>query len=142
MEIKPEDGGVLRFFKTIVRGGQLLFIAIIGFIVWLVTALLAGGYQLSKRWLHWPLPAGVAAYLSDVLFLPLMLGVALATHQLVYGRQAVLPGRWVLAARAVVALWFEGLLPRGSATAVADPFDVLAYAVGACIFQRWLNKPA
>lgn len=41
IEIKPEDGGLMRFFKTIVRGGQLLFIAIIGFIVWLVTALAA-----------------------------------------------------------------------------------------------------
>lgn len=39
--INPEDGGLLRFFKTIVRGGQLLFIAIIGFVVWLVTALAA-----------------------------------------------------------------------------------------------------
>ena len=39
MEIGPEDGGVVRFFKTIVRGGQLLFIAILGFIVWLVTAI-------------------------------------------------------------------------------------------------------
>ena len=39
MEIKPEDGGLVRFFKTLVRGGQLLFIAIIGFIVWLVTAI-------------------------------------------------------------------------------------------------------
>jgi hypothetical protein len=41
IEIKPEDGGAIRFFKTIVRGGQLLFIAIIGFIVWLVTAMAA-----------------------------------------------------------------------------------------------------
>ena len=39
--IYPEDGGAVRFFKTIVRGGQLLFIAILGFIVWLVTALAA-----------------------------------------------------------------------------------------------------
>jgi hypothetical protein len=41
MEINPEDGGLTWFFKTIVRGGQLLFIAILAFIVWLVTALAA-----------------------------------------------------------------------------------------------------
>ncbi|MBU6120570.1 hypothetical protein [Hymenobacter siberiensis] len=41
VEIYPEDGGLVRFFKTIVRGGQLLFVAILGFIVWLVTALAA-----------------------------------------------------------------------------------------------------
>jgi hypothetical protein len=39
MEVKPEDKGLVWFFKSMVRGGQLLFIAIIGFIVWLVTAI-------------------------------------------------------------------------------------------------------
>jgi predicted amidophosphoribosyltransferase len=39
VEIKPEDGAVMRFFKTIVRGGQLAFAAILGFIVWVVTVL-------------------------------------------------------------------------------------------------------
>jgi hypothetical protein len=32
-------GGLVWLFKTMVRGGQLLFIAVIGFIVWLVTAI-------------------------------------------------------------------------------------------------------
>lgn len=104
-------------------------------------ALVASSYQPSKRWLHWPLPVGLTSYLSDVLFLPLVLSVALAAHQLVYGRRARLPGLWVLAAWAGVALWFEGVLPRWSPQAVADPWDVLAYAAGALIFQRWLNKP-
>ena len=98
-------------------------------------------YQLNRHWLHRPLPAGLASYLTDVLFLPLALSLALAAHQTVYGRGATLPGTWVLAAWAGVALWFEGLLPRWSAQAVADPWDVLAYAAGALIFQRWLNKP-
>lgn len=38
MEIKPTDGPVVRFFKTIVRGGQLAFAAIVTFILWLVAA--------------------------------------------------------------------------------------------------------
>ncbi|MBU6120571.1 hypothetical protein [Hymenobacter siberiensis] len=108
--------------------------------LFLGSALLYGGYQLNKHWLHLALPAGLASYLNDVLFLPLMLSLALAAHQTVYGRGATLPGTWVLAAWAGVALWFEGLLPLWSAQAVADPADVLAYAAGALIFQLWMNK--
>jgi predicted amidophosphoribosyltransferase len=39
VEIKPGDGAVVRFFKTMVRGGQLAFAAILAFIVWVVTVL-------------------------------------------------------------------------------------------------------
>ena len=39
IEIKPDDGAVVRFFKTIIRGGQLAFAAILAFIVWFVTVL-------------------------------------------------------------------------------------------------------
>lgn len=39
IEIKPEDGAVVRFFKYIIRGGQLAFAALMAFMVWLVTAL-------------------------------------------------------------------------------------------------------
>lgn len=108
--------------------------------LFLGSALLYGSSLLNKRWLHWPLPAGLTSYLSDVLFLPLALSVALAAHQLAYGRAATLPGAWVLAAWAGVALWFEGLLPLWSPQAVADPWDVLAYGVGAAVFYKWMNK--
>jgi hypothetical protein len=110
--------------------------------LFLGSTLLYGSCQLNKRWLHWPLPTWLTSYLSDVLCLPVMLSLALAAHQLLYGRRATLPGSWVLAAWATVALWFEGLLPLWSAQAVADPWDVLAYAAGALAFHRWLNKPA
>lgn len=39
--INPEDGPVLRFFKYIIRGGQLAFTALLSFLLWLLT-LLAG----------------------------------------------------------------------------------------------------
>jgi hypothetical protein len=101
---------------------------------------LYGAYQLNHHWLHRPLPPQLTSYLRDVLCMPVMLSIALVAHQLVYGRQATLPASWVLAASAFVALWFEVLLPRWAPHAVADPWDVLAYAAGALIFQRWLNK--
>jgi predicted amidophosphoribosyltransferase len=37
IEIKPDDSALVRFFKTIIRGGQLLFAALMAFMVWLVT---------------------------------------------------------------------------------------------------------
>ncbi|HEX8507805.1 MAG TPA: hypothetical protein VF630_20750 [Hymenobacter sp.] len=37
IEIKPDDGAFVRFLKTMARGGQLAFAAILAFIVWLVT---------------------------------------------------------------------------------------------------------
>ncbi len=37
IEIKPDDGPIVRFFKHIIRGGQLAFAAFMAFLVWLVT---------------------------------------------------------------------------------------------------------
>ncbi len=41
IEIRPEDGPVLTFFKWVGRGGQLLFIALLSFFVWVATAIAA-----------------------------------------------------------------------------------------------------
>ncbi|MCR5889814.1 hypothetical protein LRS06_18970 [Hymenobacter sp. J193] len=39
IEIKPEDSSFVRFFKYIIRGGQLAFAALLAFMIWVVTAL-------------------------------------------------------------------------------------------------------
>ncbi|KAA9327487.1 hypothetical protein F0P96_16015 [Hymenobacter busanensis] len=39
IDIKPTDGAVLRFFKYIIRGGQLAFASLVAFIIWVVTVL-------------------------------------------------------------------------------------------------------
>ena len=39
IEVKPDDGAVVRFLKTIIRGGQLAFGAILAFLVWFATVL-------------------------------------------------------------------------------------------------------
>jgi hypothetical protein len=104
-------------------------------------ALAYGSGQLARRWLHWPLPGLLGAYLGDLLCLPLMLSAALALHRALICRTGTLPGAWVLAAWLAVSVWFEGLLPLWSARATADPLDVVAYALGGLAFQRWLNKP-
>ncbi|MDJ0366435.1 hypothetical protein QMK33_14850 [Hymenobacter sp. H14-R3] len=41
IRINPEDGPALRFLKWIGRGGQLLFMAILGLLVWIATAVAA-----------------------------------------------------------------------------------------------------
>lgn len=104
-------------------------------------ALAYGSGQLMRRWMHWPLPPLLAAYMSDLLCLPLMLSVALALHRVLICRTSTLPSSWVVAAWLAVSVWFEGLLPLWSAQATADPLDVLAYALGGLAFHRWLNKP-
>lgn len=107
-----------------------------------MAALIYSALYVNKQWLHWPLPVGISSYLGDVLSLPLLLSLALAAHRLLIDRTGTLPVKWVVGAWLVVAVWFEGLLPLWAARAVADPLDVLAYALGALAFHRWLNCPS
>ena len=109
----------------------------------LVFSGLYGLLYLNKHRLRWPLPAVLTSYLADVLALPLLLTLALLLMRHGYFRRAafVLPGSWVLAAWAALSLWFEWWLPRTQTAAVADPLDVLAYALGGWVFWRWLNVP-
>ena len=106
----------------------------------IASGLLYAALCISRRQLHLTPPPLVAFYLADLLFMPLLLSFALAGQQVVYGRDH-LPATWLLGAWAGASLWFEVLLPRWSARAVADPFDVLAYALGTLAFHRWLNQP-
>jgi hypothetical protein len=109
---------------------------------------MAAAYGLAyynRHWGHWPLPTLLSSYLADLLALPLLLTLALAFMRRWYFRQPafVLPGTWVVATWASLAIWFEVLLPAlRPLAATADPLDVLAYAVGGFIFWRWLNRPA
>jgi len=105
--------------------------------------LLYGAHRASRYWLPWPLPAGLSSYLGDLAGMPVMLTLALAAHRrlVVRERTFVLPDAWLFWSWAAVSVWFEGLLPLFSSRAVADPFDVVAYALGTLAFRRWLNRP-
>jgi len=103
-------------------------------------ALLFSGLYSNKHWLHWPLPQPVTAHLGDLLAMPLLLSLALAAHRLLISRAGTLPAGWLVGAWLAVSGWFEGLLPLWSAQAVADPLDVLAYALGTLAFDHWLNR--
>ena len=104
---------------------------------------LHGLLQLNRRVLHAPLPAPLTSYLGDLLALPVLLTLALAAQRRLGSHPAtfVFPDAWLLTAWLGVSVWFEALLPHFSPHAVADPFDVLAYALGTLAFRRWLNRP-
>jgi hypothetical protein len=103
-------------------------------------ALLYAALRLNRSWLHQPLPTLASSYLGDLLCLPLLLSLALAAHRALIDQRGTLPVAWVLGAWLAVSIWFEGLLPRWSPHAVADPVDVLAYGLGAWLFHHWLNR--
>ncbi|WP_299758799.1 magnesium citrate secondary transporter [uncultured Pontibacter sp.] len=108
--------------------------------VFILCLLLAVGNQaleLSKVYI-WPLHT----HLDDLLALPLTLTVALAAERLYFKNPYfVLPKQYTLLALLLFSVVFEGLLPRLHNKYTADAWDVLAYMVGALIFQVWLNKP-
>lgn len=100
--------------------------------------------QANRHWWQWPLPPLLTSYLSDVAGMPVMLTLALAAHRRVvaHSQAFVLPDAWLVWSWVAVSVWFEGLLPLYTARAVADPFDVVAYATGTLAFRYWLNRPA
>lgn len=105
---------------------------------------LHGLLQLNRHVLHTALPTPFNSYLGDLLALPVLLTLALAAQRRLGPHSAtfVFPDAWLLAAWLGVSVWFEGLLPLFSSHAVADPLDVLAYALGTLAFRHWLNRPA
>ncbi len=103
---------------------------------------LFAGQQFLRYVLFVPIPGLLQSYLNDVISIPLMLTVALYAQRRLVARSYtfVFPDSWLLLAWGYVSVWFEILLPCFSVRAVADPFDVAAYAVGTLAFRRWLNR--
>ena len=112
--------------------------------LFLAAALVYGLHLLNRHALHAPLPPLLTSYLADALALPVMLTLALAAQRRLgnYPPGFVLPDAWLLATWVFVSVWFEGILPHLPSQTVADPFDVLAYALGTLAFRHWLNRPA
>jgi hypothetical protein len=84
----------------------------------------------------------VHAYLDDLLAMPVVLGIALQVFQWIhplkdnfrFSKVQVLVG-WLY-----FSFLFEWLLPRWSDTYVGDPWDGVAYGLGAVLFYRLINK--
>lgn len=84
----------------------------------------------------------VHSYLDDILCPGIVLGLALFFQQQVTFRNSAYQFGWGHALFFVFwySLLFEGLFPLYDTRHHSDPWDVLAYALGAVFFMRWGNK--
>ena len=112
--------------------------------LFMVSALLYGGYQIATRVGHWVPPGWAGSWLADALCMPVVLTLVLAVQRAVRRQsQVVLPNSWLVVAWGYVSVWFELLAPHWQPTRyTADWLDVLAYAAGTLAFRQWLNRPA
>ncbi|MEJ8802558.1 hypothetical protein [Pontibacter sp. H249] len=87
----------------------------------------------------WPLHT----HLDDFLCLPLTLTIILAAERVYFQNPAfILPKRYLVIAAVLFSLMFEVILPLFAARYTADPWDVIAYAAGALLFQLSINRHA
>lgn len=86
----------------------------------------------------WPLHA----YLDDLVCFPLILTAILAVQRVYFGNTTMTIPNWqILFALVVFTLCFEIVLPQFSKVYTADVLDVVAYSIGALIFNNFVNKP-
>lgn len=109
-------------------------------LIWLSLAVLYATAHLGRAagWLRGP----ADWYLTDLLCMPLVLGLVLQVHRLRVGEPGwLLPRGHGLAAVVGYAVYFEVILPRLDPRFVADPGDVLCYLLGWLLFEFLLNRP-
>lgn len=94
---------------------------------------------LERAHIHIPF---LFSYLDDLLVMPIVLTLALAAER-AYFRDShfVLPGTYVAGAVGAFSIFFELLLPPFFPKHTADWLDIVAYTLGAILFQLMLNKP-
>ncbi len=90
------------------------------------------------------LPPLASSYADDLLCLPLVLGLVLWAHRRLLGRGSayILPRAHGLLTLLLFACYFEVLLPRWKSSAIADPWDLLMYALGYLVFEMVMNTPS
>lgn len=86
----------------------------------------------------WPL----YTHLDDLLCLPIVLSIALAVERVYFQNcRYVFPVHYIIGAVIAFTVFFEGILPFFYKRHIADVVDVLAYVVGAAVFQVTINRP-
>jgi prepilin signal peptidase PulO-like enzyme (type II secretory pathway) len=82
----------------------------------------------------------VHAYLDDLLVMPIFLSISLAFMRCVYNHPAgKLHPRQIIWGTAWIAVLFELVFPLYKSNHYPDPWDVLAYAIGAAVFW-WYGR--
>lgn len=106
--------------------------------LFIISMLLAAGNQVMER--NGIFLTFIHAYLDDLLCFPIVLSVGLAAYRVILRDSSYTLSHWqVWPAVVLYAVVFEWVLPSYSPIYTADPFDVVAYAIGAMVFMRWMN---
>ena len=106
---------------------------------WLYFALVY--FVLQWGHLRQEMPSFFAHHLTDVLCLPLVLGVVLAVHRQRLGAPSWRLPRWHgLSAVLIYSIYFELILPRLDGRATGDPLDGLSYLAGWFLFEWLINR--
>jgi hypothetical protein len=82
-------------------------------------------------------------YLADFLCMPVVMGIALAILRRWVSRDegSTLSSALMVGTVLLYSFLFEYWFPSISPNFTADPWDVLAYALGAVAFHVFLNRP-
>ena len=81
----------------------------------------------------------VHSYLDDLLCFPIVLTLGLAAYRSFWPNYR-LTAWHVWPTVLIYAIYFEWYLPQTSAVYISDVVDVLMYALGALIFQQFINR--
>lgn len=90
--------------------------------------------QITPTWFNY--------YADDILFLPLCLSLALWVQQRFINPLFVFSVAQIVLTWLACSVLFEGIYPYLITGFTQDPFDILAYALGAFIFAQFLNQGA
>lgn len=106
--------------------------------VFLISVVLATTNQILEKGFGIFLPL-IHSYLDDLLCFPIVLTLGLAMYR--YFKPNYQLSAWHIWPTVIVySVYFEWYLPQTSTVYTADVFDVLMYAIGALIFQRFINR--
>lgn len=103
--------------------------------IFLAILLVIYGVQLTCKFAHLVVPRWFSSYLADLLCMPVLLILTTISIRWIKGWVTfLLSGKMILFTLIYLSLVFELLLPQLSARYTADPFDLVAYGVGALLF--------
>lgn len=99
-----------------------------------VNQLLEKQFEIFIPWVH--------AYLDDLLVKPVVLGITLQVFRWIHPQkdQFIFTKVQILVGWLYFSFLFEFLLPKWSDLYTADPWDILAYGIGAILFYQFINR--
>ncbi|MDZ4666427.1 MAG: hypothetical protein SGJ00_00955 [bacterium] len=87
-------------------------------------------------------PNFVRNYLDDLLLIPLVMGASLQLQHYLVAKNFNFSYTAILATCGFFTIAFEGIAPLLTKTYTLDPWDIMAYFIGAVFFALFMNYPA